>query len=53
MNREPALVIAAIAALINVAVGFGLEWTAEQVTLVNVAVVAVAALITRNKVTPV
>lgn len=52
MNREPALVIAAIAALINVAVGFGLNWSAEQVTLVNVAVVALAAVVTRSKVTP-
>jgi len=52
-NREPALILAAVAALISLAVGFGLDWTGEQVSLVMVAVQAIVGVIVRQKVTPV
>lgn len=53
LNREPALVLAFVAAVVNLAIGFGLDWTAEQVTLVNVAVAALVGLLVRQQVTPV
>lgn len=53
MNREPALILAAVQAVIALAVGFGLNWTPEQVSLVLAATAAVLGLITRQKVTPV
>jgi hypothetical protein len=53
VNAAVAIVEAAIA----LAVGFGLDWTAEQVALVMAVVVAVAALVktlwARGQVTPV
>jgi hypothetical protein len=52
-NREPALVVAAVNALIALAVGFGLDITPEQVALLNAAVAAVLGFITRSQVTPV
>ena len=52
-NREPALVLGAVNALIMLAVGFGLSLTPEQVVLINVAVAAVVSVIVRSKVTPV
>lgn len=52
-GREPALVVAAIGALVSVAVGFGLELTAEQVGLVMAAVSAVVGLVVRSQVSPV
>jgi hypothetical protein len=51
-NREPALVVAAVNALIALAVGFGLELEPEQVALINAAVAAVLGFITRTQVTP-
>ena len=61
MNREPlavrGAVVAAVAALINVAVAFGLDLTVDQVAALNAAVglVATAVMVvwTRGKVTPV
>lgn len=61
MTREPLAIVtavtAAVAALINVAVLFGWDLTADQVTAINTAVGMVAALIVvlvvRPKVTPV
>lgn len=52
-NREPALIMAAVQAVIAVAVGFGLEWSGEQVSLVTVAAAAILGLVVRQKVTPV
>ena len=52
-NREPALIVGFISAIIALAVGFGLDWTGEQVSLVMAAVVAFGSLLTRQKVTPV
>lgn len=52
MNREPALILGAVSAIVSLAVGFGLDITGEQVALVNAAVAAVVSLIVRQKVTP-
>lgn len=51
-NREPALILGAVQALIAVAVGFGLNLSPEQVSLVLAATAAVLALVTRTQVTP-
>lgn len=51
-NREPALVVGAVNALVALAVGFGLDISPEQVALVNAAVAAVLAFVTRQNVTP-
>lgn len=51
-NREPALILGAAAAIVNLAVGFGLGISAEQVALVNAAIAAVVAFATRTQVSP-
>lgn len=53
MFKEPALILGALSAVINLAVGFGLGWSAEQVSLVNVALAAIVAVAVRQQVTPV
>lgn len=61
MKREPIAIIngatAAVEALIALLVGFGLDWTAEQVALVMTVVIAVANVAKtwygRSQVTPV
>jgi hypothetical protein len=50
-GREPALWLGLAQALIALAVGFGLDWTAEQVSLVMAAVAAIVAFITRSQMT--
>lgn len=52
MRKEPVLIIAAIIAIINTAIGFGLNWTGEQVSLINTALVAIGAALVRPAVTP-
>lgn len=52
-GREPALVLAAVQAVLAVAVGFGLPVTTEQMALILAAVAAVIGVITRSRVTPV
>lgn len=52
-DREPVLWLTAASAVVNLCVGFGLGWTAEQVSLVNVAIAAVVGLIARSRVTPI
>lgn len=52
MNTEPTLIVAAVGAVLNLAVGFGLHWTPEQITLINAAIIAVMALVIRQHVTP-
>ena len=52
-GREPALILAALSAVIALAVGFGLPVTAEQEALIVAAVSAVIGVITRSRVTPV
>ena len=53
MKREPVLIIAAIKAVILCAVAFGLKLTADQIIALGVAIEAVAAVVTRSKVSPV
>jgi hypothetical protein len=50
-GREPALWLGLAQALIALAVGFGLDWTAEQVSLVMAAVAAVVAFLVRSQTT--
>ena len=52
-NREPALVLAAIAAVVSLAIGFGVDITIEQFALINAAAAAIVGLVVRSKVTPV
>lgn len=52
-NREPALILAAVQAVLALAIGFGLDITTEQVGLILAATAAVFGAITRSKVTPV
>lgn len=51
-GREPALIVGLVNALLALAVGFGLQVTPEQVGLINAAVAAVLAVITRTQVAP-
>lgn len=51
-TREPALILGFVQALLALALGFGLDWTAEQMALVLAATAAALALITRSQVTP-
>lgn len=53
MNREPALILGAVNAVLALAAGFGLDVTPEQVGLLNAAFAAVLAVIVRSKVSPV
>lgn len=52
-GREPVLFLGAVGALLNLAVGFGLAVSAEQLALINVAVVALVSFAVRSKVSPV
>lgn len=52
-SDEPAAWIAVISAGISVAIGFGLPWTGEQVSLVNALITLMAGLFVRSQVTPV
>jgi hypothetical protein len=52
-NREPALILAAVQAVLAVAIGFGLDVTPEQLSLILAATAAVLGLITRSRVEPV
>lgn len=52
-NREPAMILGLIQAVIALAIGFGLNWSAEQVSLVLAATAAILAVVTRTQVTPV
>ena len=51
-KREPALILGAIQAIVALAVGFGLNFTAEQVALVAAAAAAILSLVTRSQVSP-
>ena len=50
-GREPVLIAGAIRAVILVGTAFGLDWTAEQIAAVMLAVEAVLAAVTRQTVT--
>lgn len=52
LGRQPVLIMAVISGGINLALTFGLKLTAEQVSLINVLVVAVIGLIVGSNVTP-
>lgn len=52
-DREPALILGAIGALITLVTAFGLNLTVEQVAGINAGAVAILSLIVRQKVTPV
>lgn len=49
-GREPALIYGAIAAIIAIAVGFGLPVTAEQTGLILAGVTAIIAVVIRQSV---
>lgn len=51
-GREPAAILAVIQAGIALAIGFGLHWTGEQVSLVVTFTAVILGLITRQVVTP-
>lgn len=52
LNREPALWVAALEAVLLLAMAFGLNLTAEQLAYTMAAAIAVLALVTRQAVTP-
>lgn len=52
-RREPVRIAAAWSAAINLAVSFGLALSAEQVTNLNIALLAAMALWVRGQVSPV
>lgn len=52
-GREPALWLGLVNVLLALGVGFGLNVTPEQVGLINAAVAALLAVITRSQVNPV
>lgn len=51
-GREPVVIIAAVNAVVQLAVGFGLELSGEQQGLISAGVTAVLALFVRQQVTP-
>lgn len=54
MTKEPVLIAAALAAVLNMLVRLhAFTLSGDQLSVVNVAVVAVLALIVRSQVTPV
>lgn len=53
LNAEPVAIAAAVRALLVCAVAFGLNFTAEQVAAVVVAIELVLGLFVRSKVSPV
>lgn len=52
LGREPALIAAFIGIVIDLAISFGLNLTAQQVTLLNALVIAGLGLLVRQAVTP-
>lgn len=53
IQQEPALTLGMVQALIALAVGFGLELSAEQVALTVAFTAAVLSWVTRSNVTPI
>lgn len=52
LSTEPVAIVAALEALLALAIGFGLDVTAEQMALIVAATTAVLALFVRSQVTP-
>jgi hypothetical protein len=51
-GREPVMILAVVQAAIALAVGFGLNWSGDQVALVTAFSAAVLGLIARQQVSP-
>jgi hypothetical protein len=51
-NREPALILGEVQAILALAITFGLDLSVEQVGAILAASAAVLAVVTRQKVTP-
>lgn len=51
-GREPALILAAVQAVITLVVAFGLDLTAEQVGAISAVSAAILGVITRTQVDP-
>jgi uncharacterized membrane protein len=51
LGREPVAIAGAFSILLNLALTFGINLNADQVALINAAVVAILALIVRSNVT--
>jgi diacylglycerol kinase len=51
-GREPAMVVAAVQAVIVLAVSFGLQLTADQIGAILAVTAILLGLITRTQVTP-
>lgn len=49
-GREPALILAVVAAALNLAIGFGLDLTGEQVSLITALIAAVIGVVIRRQV---
>lgn len=53
LNREPAMFVAVIQAILALVIAFGLDLSTEQVGAILAAAAAVLGLVTRANVTPV
>lgn len=51
-NREPAMYVAAVQAVIALVIAFGLDLSPEQVGAIVAVTAAVLGLVTRSQVTP-
>jgi hypothetical protein len=51
-GREPVMILAVVQAAIALAVGFGLNWSGDQVALVTAFSAAVLGLVARQQVSP-
>jgi hypothetical protein len=51
-GREPALIIGLLTAAIALAAGFGLDISAEQVSLITAFAAALLSVVTRSQVSP-
>jgi hypothetical protein len=51
-NREPALILAFVSAVIALVISFGLDLSTDQVGAIMAVVAALLGLITRSQVTP-
>lgn len=52
-NREPAVILAAVQAVLALVIAFGLDLTNEQTGAVLAVTAAILGIITRSRVTPV
>lgn len=52
-DREPALILGAVQAVLVLGVSFGLDLTTEQTAAILAATAAILAVVTRQRVTPI